>query len=222
MSIITLKRSSVAGKIPTTSNIAQGELALNTNDGRLYSSNGTSVFEIGASVHSLAVGSGSFSVANGTLTFPTTDGTANQFLKTDGSGNLSFGTPSPTRQAIHIITSDTLLDSSDHDSAVVVNTTNAVKIELDESTNLTVGDKFTILPVKTTTITIELEGTDYFMGSPTYSSLQINVLKDSQISSFQNTPINNQSGVESISAALYSKIEVLYVGSRKFVLVKQS
>ena len=121
MSIITLKRSSVAGKIPTTSNIAQGELALNTKDGRLYSSNGTSVFEIGASVHSLSVGAGNFSVANGTLTFPTSDGTANQFIKTDGSGNLSFGTPSPARQAVHIITSDTLLDSSDHDSAVVVN-----------------------------------------------------------------------------------------------------
>jgi hypothetical protein len=36
MSTIKLKRSAVAGKIPTTSNLELGEIALNTYDGRLY------------------------------------------------------------------------------------------------------------------------------------------------------------------------------------------
>jgi hypothetical protein len=89
-STIKLKRSSVAGKLPTTSDVAAGELALNIKDKRLYSSNGTSVFEIGANPNSLSIGSGSFSIANGAITFPTSDGSANQVLVTNGSGQLSF------------------------------------------------------------------------------------------------------------------------------------
>ena len=45
---IKIKRSSVANKVPTTSDIDVGELAINTKDQKLYSSNGTSVFQIGA------------------------------------------------------------------------------------------------------------------------------------------------------------------------------
>jgi hypothetical protein len=89
-STIKIKRSSIAGKVPTTGDVATGEMALNLKDGRLYSSNGASVFEIGANPHSLSVGSGSFSIANGSITFPTSDGSANQVLVTNGSGQLSF------------------------------------------------------------------------------------------------------------------------------------
>ena len=46
-SVIKIKRSSVAGKKPTTSDIATGELALNTKDQKLYSSNGSAIFELG-------------------------------------------------------------------------------------------------------------------------------------------------------------------------------
>ena len=46
-STIKIKRSGVAGKKPTTSDISTGELALNTKDQKLFSSNGTSVFELG-------------------------------------------------------------------------------------------------------------------------------------------------------------------------------
>ena len=48
---IKIKRSSVAGKVPTTGDLDLGELALNTYDGKLYTKkdNGTaSVVEIGA------------------------------------------------------------------------------------------------------------------------------------------------------------------------------
>lgn len=88
--VIKIKRSTVAGKLPTTSDVVAGEIALNTSDGRLFASSGARVFEVGANVHSLSVGSGVFSVANGTLTFPSGDGTSGQALVTDGSGNLSF------------------------------------------------------------------------------------------------------------------------------------
>jgi hypothetical protein len=47
-STIKIKRSGVAGKQPNTSTISVGELAINFKDQKLYSSNGTSIFEIGA------------------------------------------------------------------------------------------------------------------------------------------------------------------------------
>lgn len=89
-STIKIKRSSVPSKRPTTSNVSTGELALNIRDGRLFSANSTNVFEIGANVHSLSVGSGEFSIANGALTFPSSDGTNGQALVTNGSGTVSF------------------------------------------------------------------------------------------------------------------------------------
>jgi hypothetical protein len=45
-STIRIKRSSVAGKKPTTTDISTGELALNTKDFKLFSSNGTAIFEL--------------------------------------------------------------------------------------------------------------------------------------------------------------------------------
>jgi len=90
-STIKLKRSSVAGKIPNTSILSTGELALNLADKRLYSANSTAVLEIGSNPNSLSVGTGGFTIANGSLTFPSSDGTNGQALVTDGAGNLSFG-----------------------------------------------------------------------------------------------------------------------------------
>lgn len=50
---IRIKRSSVAGKVPTTSDVSAGELAVNIADGKLYTRKETggvaSIVEIGAS-----------------------------------------------------------------------------------------------------------------------------------------------------------------------------
>lgn len=79
-----VKRSSVSGQAPNTSQLTTGELALNLTDGIMYGSNGSVIFEIGANVSSLSV--------NG-YSFPSTDGANGQVLKTDGNGNLTFETP---------------------------------------------------------------------------------------------------------------------------------
>jgi len=79
-----VKRSSVSGQSPNTSQITTGELALNLTDGIMYGSNGSVVFEIGSNVTSLSV--------NG-YSFPSTDGANGQVLKTDGNGNITFSTP---------------------------------------------------------------------------------------------------------------------------------
>jgi len=78
---LLLKRTSVTGRAPNTSNLDTGELALNMTDGIMYSTNGSVVFEIGANVSSLQV--------NGQR-FPTNDGSNGQVIVTDGAGNLSW------------------------------------------------------------------------------------------------------------------------------------
>lgn len=58
-STITLKRSAVAGKVPTTSDLALGELAINTYDGKAFikkSANGTDeIVELGNVVEDFVV-----------------------------------------------------------------------------------------------------------------------------------------------------------------------
>lgn len=62
-----IKRSSVQGKAPTTSNIDTGELAINVRDNKLFSSDGSVTFEVGANLDSLHVGAGGINISNGGL-----------------------------------------------------------------------------------------------------------------------------------------------------------
>jgi hypothetical protein len=73
--VVKLKRSSVAGRIPSTTDLDLGELALNTYDGRIYLKKSV------ASVESIVT----------LQSFPT-GGTDGQLLSIDGSGNLSWVT----------------------------------------------------------------------------------------------------------------------------------
>lgn len=77
-----VRRSSVAGKVPNTSVLSIGELGLNLSDKILYSSDGSSVFEVGANNTNVNV-SGNLSVkainANGTI------GSNGQILTSNGS-----------------------------------------------------------------------------------------------------------------------------------------
>ena len=96
---IKLKRSSVAGKVPTTGNLDLGEIALNTNDGKVFfkKNDGTDSIQTILTTDAEITGnlylSGSLTASSaliGPLTFPITDGAAGQFLKTDGAGNIGF------------------------------------------------------------------------------------------------------------------------------------
>ena len=46
--IIKPKRSTVAGKVPTTSDIVNGEIAINSTDQKVYTNAGGTVTQIGA------------------------------------------------------------------------------------------------------------------------------------------------------------------------------
>jgi hypothetical protein len=79
-----IKRTAVSGRTPNTTNsgngafIDTGELALNLTDRKLFSSNGTSSFEIGSNLTSLQVAT--------TITANGGQGTAGQILTSAGSG----------------------------------------------------------------------------------------------------------------------------------------
>ena len=78
-----LKRNSISGVTPTTGDIDVAELAVNLTDKKLFTSNGTVVFELGSNLSNLAV-TGNLTVkgviANGSL------GTNGQVLISNGTG----------------------------------------------------------------------------------------------------------------------------------------
>ena len=105
--VIKIKRSSVQNNAPTAAQLELGELALNTYDGKLFTeiNDGTvSIVEIGGHLQHLAVsGISTLSSIHGNINstgistisgfrFPSTDGSEDQALVTDGSGSLSFKT----------------------------------------------------------------------------------------------------------------------------------
>ncbi len=50
-----LKRTTVAGRTPTTSDILSGQIGVNLTDQKAFCSNGTGIFEVGANLSSLQV-----------------------------------------------------------------------------------------------------------------------------------------------------------------------
>ena len=88
MTTILIKKKDTSGAPAPgdLTNAAGGaEIAVNTADKRLYTKNsGGTVVEVGTNPATFQI--------NSAYTFPTSDGTANQVLRTNGSGTLSFAT----------------------------------------------------------------------------------------------------------------------------------
>tara|TARA_Y100000592_G_scaffold100792_1_gene182815 strand:+ start:2442 stop:3578 length:1137 start_codon:yes stop_codon:yes gene_type:complete len=83
--VITFKKSSTQNAVPTTSDITLGELAVNTYHGRFYTEKNdgsAAIVEVGSNPASFTI--------NDAITFPTSDGSADQVIVTDGSGSLSW------------------------------------------------------------------------------------------------------------------------------------
>lgn len=80
--VINFKRSSTQNAVPTTSDLSLGEVAINTYHGRMYTEKNdgsAAVSEIGSNPKTLTV--------NDAYSFPSSDGTSNQVLSTNGSGD---------------------------------------------------------------------------------------------------------------------------------------
>ena len=83
--VINFKRSSTQNSVPATSDLSLGEVAINTYHGRMYTEKhdgSASITEIGSNPASLTV--------NDAFSFPTSDGSSNQILQTNGSGTVSW------------------------------------------------------------------------------------------------------------------------------------
>lgn len=111
--VIQFKRSSTQNDVPSTSDLALGELAVNTYHGRFYTEKNdgsASVVEVGSVPASLTI--------NDAITFPTSDGSNGQALVTNGSGTLSFSTVGGTGLTIftYSITGNTTSITGNDDS----------------------------------------------------------------------------------------------------------
>jgi len=82
--VFQIKRTTVTSRTPNTTNSSNsafldtGELALNLTDRKLFSSNGSAHFEVGANLSSLTL--------TGPLTASSSNGTNGQFLASNGTG----------------------------------------------------------------------------------------------------------------------------------------
>ena len=84
--VIQFKRSSTQNDLPTTGDLALGELAVNTYHGRFYTEKNdgsAAIVEVGSIPKTFTI--------NDAITFPTVDGSNGQVIKTNGSGTLSWG-----------------------------------------------------------------------------------------------------------------------------------
>ena len=98
MPTIVTKNSSTATDVPTSSELVQGELAVNVTDKRLFTENASAaVVEIGTNPSSLTTGVLSATAVTSTglltaggLAYPTADGSPSTVLATNGSGTLDF------------------------------------------------------------------------------------------------------------------------------------
>lgn len=76
---ISLYYSSTTTNVPLNTNLANGELAINITDGKLFFKNNSNVVKV-------------MMTNPAGLNYPTADGTSGQAIVTNGSGTLSFGT----------------------------------------------------------------------------------------------------------------------------------
>lgn len=92
-SIIKLKRSTTPGGVPANSALAEGELAINIVDKKLFSSNGTSVFPVSGDQYNLEQ-SGNASAATVTLTVDNPNQTNDSIVIAGSGTNIVSGNSS--------------------------------------------------------------------------------------------------------------------------------
>jgi hypothetical protein len=114
-STIKIKRSGVLNKTPTTSDIDTGELAINYKDQKLYSSNGTAVFQIGGSGGLVSTTTKTFDALKGSDTVITdvTAAVSTNYLQVANATSLlaakaSWTSLTSTNTAIRTLVSDRL------------------------------------------------------------------------------------------------------------------
>ena len=134
---IFVKRNNVTGIVPAAAvDIVAGELAVNTKDGKLFSTDGSTVFEVGANVTSLNVTSNSFVV-----------GTT---LAVVANGNVGINKNSP---AYTLDVAGTIRASSN-----VYSNTGVI---VDNGSGNTVVSNSSVLTIGTATVNVSINATSF-------------------------------------------------------------
>lgn len=148
--VIQFKRSSTQNDVPATSDLALGEVAINTYHGRMYTEKNdgsAAIVEIGSNPASLTI--------NDAITFPTSDGSANQVLQTNGSGALSFATLGGSGVSIfkYTITGNTTsITGNDDDGASLSYTVGSEQVFLNGVKLVDAGTDYTATNATTVTL----------------------------------------------------------------------
>jgi len=102
--IIKPKKSETASAVPTTGDLAVGEICVNVADRKIYTrKSNNSIVVVGSHIDAAVGGDVTGTVSNiqigsntvGVTELNVSDGTNGQVLKTNGSGTLSFTTITP-------------------------------------------------------------------------------------------------------------------------------
>ena len=107
--VLKLKRSTVASRVPTTSDLADGEVAINITDGKIYVNNGGSIVEVanttgGANIagHLIPATDDTYDLGSNALRWRTAYLSASTLdlggatISSDGSGNISIAAAGAT------------------------------------------------------------------------------------------------------------------------------
>ena len=148
--VIQFKRSSTENSVPTTSDLALGELAVNTYHGRFYTEKNdgsAAIVEVGSNPKTLTI--------NDAITFPTADGSNGQLLSTNGSGTLSFtdaASSGVTTFTYSVTGNQTVFTGNDDNSASLAYTVGMEQVYLN-GVKLVVSDDYAT--TNNTTITLQ-------------------------------------------------------------------
>ena len=147
-SVIKIKRSSVPSKVPTISDIATGELAINTKDRKIYSSNGTAVFSFTSDY---------LQVANAVATYTTKAyAAANSYVKSIlANTNLAI-----TNVKTGLTSTNTALRTLISDRLQVANASSIYQTKAVERAALANTNTFIATKVSTTTFNSALANTN--------------------------------------------------------------
>ena len=137
------------------------------------------------------------------------------------NNDAGYITAAGARNSVQTITTNTTVDSDDHNNFIIVNTTNDITITVTASSNLAIGDKFIIVPTTVDqNITVALNSSDSFFNIP-FEYDTISDYSSVTISTYQNnTPGDQTLDTYIVYTELAQRIEVVYAGSGKFILIK--
>ncbi|MDC3384549.1 hypothetical protein OAW24_00030 [bacterium] len=149
--VINFKRSSTQNSVPATSDLTLGEVAINTYHGRMYTEKNdgsAAITEIGSNPASLTV--------NDAFSFPTSDGSSNQVLQTNGSGTVSWASQASSGIVIFtysVGSTTTTVTGNDDNSNSLLYTAGSEQVFLNGVKLIDGGTDYTA--TNSTTITLE-------------------------------------------------------------------